>query len=269
MTGRARWLKKTVETKDVKKEKKKVVAPQTHQQVVKEVFVPKVEKPSWRIEDKMTEEELDKRISELVSSRGRKGVDQKDMLRQLEVLTKAARLHGAAKEIPVLMHLISSMFDTQKSIDDFMDHHQWNTCYRALVRVLSLIEQNRHLRIVTLGSDDLADITLAVSKIDVSTEGENTVRVVGSVDSFVLRLEEEYTKSLQQINPHTQVRRTYIISHQISLFSQYLRNNFEWVTSSSQWLRSNISEYIFVMCELHSDLVLNSQNEVQYDFTFL
>jgi hypothetical protein len=33
------------------------------------------------------------------------------------------------------------------------------------------------------------------------------MQVVGSIESFVLRLEDEYTKSLQQINPHTQVGR--------------------------------------------------------------
>lgn len=31
------------------------------------------------------------------------------------------------------------------------------------------------------------------------------IKIVGSLESFIVRLEDEYTKSLQQINPHTQV----------------------------------------------------------------
>lgn len=30
------------------------------------------------------------------------------------------------------------------------------------------------------------------------------LKIVGSLESFIVRLEDEYTKSLQQINPHTQ-----------------------------------------------------------------
>lgn len=197
-----------METKDVRKEKKKVTTQPQVQHTQKEFAIAEVKKPTWRIEDKMTVEELDKKVTELIASRGRKGVDHREMLRQLEVLTKAARLHGAFKEIPVLMHLISAMFDTQKGIDDYMDHQQWNTCYRALSRVLSLIEENIHLRVLTLGTDDMADIVLSFSKSEITDDDRKTdsiVRVVGSVDSFVLRLEEEYNKSLQQINPHTQV----------------------------------------------------------------
>lgn len=191
-----------------------------NQQAQKEFVFAEVKRPAWRVEDKMTEEELDKKVAELVSSRGRKGVDQRDMLRQLEVLTKSARLHGAVKEIPVLMHLISTMFDTQKSIDDYMDHQQWNTCYRALSRVVTLIEENHKLRVVTLGTDEMANAVLSLSKLDLSSvdvSSENVVRVVGSVDSFVLRLEEEYTKSLQQINPHTQVRKSSTFSPSLGL----------------------------------------------------
>ena len=34
------------------------------------------------------------------------------------------------------------------------------------------------------------------------------IKIVGSLESFIVRLEDEYTKSLQQIDQHTRVRRT-------------------------------------------------------------
>lgn len=69
---------------------------------------------SWQVEENITEDVLDKKINELVASRGRKNTDPREVLRKLEVLSKSARPLGARKEIPVLMHLISAMFDSQR-----------------------------------------------------------------------------------------------------------------------------------------------------------
>jgi hypothetical protein len=65
--------------------------------------------------------------------------------RKLEVLSKSARPLGARKEIPVLMHLISAMFDSQRVIDDYMDLQQWRTCYRSLFRVTALLNDSKTL----------------------------------------------------------------------------------------------------------------------------
>ena len=156
----------------------------------------------------MTEEELDKKVSELVASRGRKSTDNRVILRQLEVLTKAARIHGPKKEIPVLAHLIAAMFDSNRLIDEYMELQQWRTCQRSLARILKLLDENKSL---TLGFVSV-DAANAVA-VDLSQEGgeavtekkSNVVKIVGSIDSFILRLEDEHMKSLQQINPHTQV----------------------------------------------------------------
>ena len=140
---------------------------------------------SWQVEENITEEVLDKKINELVASRGRKNTDPREVLRKLEVLSKSARplgkrrespllstaepashiytylkrsktsfltisflyhyLPGPRKEIPVLMHLISAMFDSQRVIDDYMDLQQWRTCYRSLYRVTSLLRDSKGL----------------------------------------------------------------------------------------------------------------------------
>jgi translation initiation factor 3 subunit C len=40
--------------------------------------------------------------------------------------------------------------------------------------------------------------------VQIVPDDPNVIKVVGNIESFILRLEDEYTKSLQQINPHTQ-----------------------------------------------------------------
>lgn len=103
---------------------------------------------------------------------------------QLAYLTSILSTVGPRKEIPVLMHLISAMFDSQRGkhqlppflystsssflhctydtswmtsdmryhyfffqsvIDDYMDLQQWRTCYRSLFRVTSLLHESKGL----------------------------------------------------------------------------------------------------------------------------
>ena len=116
---------------------------------------------SWQVEENITEEGLDKKINELVASRGRKNTDPREVLRKLEVLSKSARPLGARKEIPVLMHLISAMFDSQRVIDDYMDLQQWRTCYRSLYRITSLLKEGKNLVLGVISNEDSTDVTLA------------------------------------------------------------------------------------------------------------
>ena len=162
-------------------------------------------------EVKLTEEELDKKVGEMMAARGKKNTDPREVLRQLEVLTKAARLHGPRKEIPVLMHLISNMLDSQRSIDDYLEHQQWRTCYRSLYRVVSLMEANKKLSFAAVTAEDAeqalsAHLKATTLEETVAPSDPNVLKVVGSIVSFIVRLQDEYTKSLQQINPHTKVQ---------------------------------------------------------------
>ncbi len=163
----------------------------------------------------MTEEVLDKKIREIVASRGRKNTDHQSLIRQLEVMSKIARIFGPRKEIPVLMHLIAAIKDN-KSIDEYLDLQSWRSCHSSLTRIVSILNENKNLVLSLFSNEDAMEFTLA-NKIDnefikkkIDEPQETTIKsdvinVVGSLDSFLTRLEEEYIKSLQQINPHTQV----------------------------------------------------------------
>lgn len=204
LKGRARWLKKTadigqVSAKDARKDAKRAAAATAGPRKEKK-FVDASLRRQVIMQDKMTEEELDKKVLDLVSSRGRKGTDAKDVLRQLEVLTKAARLHGVKKEVPVLMHLITAMFDNLRGIDDYLDHSQWRLCYRALSRTVQLLESDNGYILVPLESvEAAAGEAGATNGVDKSKH----IPAAGSVATFFNRLHEEYIKAVQHINPHT------------------------------------------------------------------
>ena len=224
LKGRARWLKKVTDTTGTdKKEQRRINKLESQKKKKKDdtyegATVTKL-RSAWRVEDNMTLEALDKKVSELVGSRGKKGTDVKVLLRQLSMLSKAARQFGPRKEIPVVMHFISAMFDSHKAIDDYMELNKWRTCHNCMQRVVTLLEENKDIVLGLLPSEDVSDSVLNLqvkmggkSGVEEAGLGEASdgvkrgfLQVVGNLEAFIARLEDEYTKSLQQINPHTKV----------------------------------------------------------------
>ena len=218
LLGRARWLKKAevavvkkaVRVQGVAKPKGGDDAKAATAQLRK---IPQV------AEVALTEEELQRKLGELMSSRGRKGTDPREVLRKLEVLTRGARKFGSKVEIPILMHLVSAMYDASRGIDDYMDVQQWRTCSRCLTRITTLLDANKVLSLGQMSAEDATDLLIktqqtalmaAKKKAQEEKDEEekapvdpNIIPCVGTLGSFVQRLEDEYTKALQQINPHT------------------------------------------------------------------
>lgn len=58
-----------------------------------------------------------------------------DVVRQLSVLAYVARNMGPVREIPIIMYLISAMFDTLRNIDEYMETALWKNCRGYINRV--------------------------------------------------------------------------------------------------------------------------------------
>jgi len=229
LKGRARWLKKTDQPETVRKtqinQQASAAAVDAKGKAADKPLLANIVKRQVEV---ITEEILDKRIADYMASRGRRQTDPRELLRSLEVLAKASRKFGPRKEIPVIMHLVSAMYDNHHGIDDYMELQQWRSCYRYLTRITTLLNENPELVLGLMPSEDVTDLVLA-SQINtdlmkkkeavaeaVPTSEEkpketksNVLNVVGNLESFIARLEDEYTKSLQQINPHTQVSHSF------------------------------------------------------------
>lgn len=253
LRGRARWLKATNVTTsrrrrerttdqgrvDSKAEKKRR-ALEAAEARVGATAQKKTEHTVFgkALDDNLTAEQFDRKLLEVVSYRGRKGTDAKELLVALEVLAERAMLKfDPARELSCLMHLVAAQFDiSSRTIDEYMDVPAWRSCHARLDRVVRVLKDNDKLVLGTIGDDDVADIHLAqvgklkknnkesgdqqgqegeddvleelaeAAKATVTTneDGVTIARVVGNVLTFVARLEDEYVKSLQRINPHTQ-----------------------------------------------------------------
>ena len=232
LVGRAKWLKKTVvakkktfddeddgpqeetaedraqrEAEEERRRKKR------EQELIDKMNAAAQRSKAEMLDQNMTEEVLTAKVNEIVASRGKKGTNTKEMNRKLEVLAKISQVFGPFKEIPVLMHLISSSFDSNKLIDDYLDLQTWRSSYRYLARIVRILEENKHIVLSVLPNEDMMDSTDDVEGGKKAEEDEaakkagksNLLRVTGSLESFITRLDADYTRSLQQINPHTQV----------------------------------------------------------------
>ena len=136
------------------------------------------------------------------------------------------------------MHYVSAQFDRIRNIDSFLPQNLWKECHRCLSRVVSALDAERDIKLGALKTDDMAATAVlhkAMSKADetkaeVKTEdgGETkkeeapmtvvgasaqddqldidasgVLHVPGDLGAYVSRLEEQYTKALQKIDPHT------------------------------------------------------------------
>ena len=143
-----------------------------------------------------TPESILKHLRSIVQSRGKKNTDRTDQIRTMERLFEVAET--PYQKIRVLLTLIATRFDlTTGSTATFMSQEQWKSAEQEFGTLLEVLEENRNM-VVLENAEEWEDD----EKAPVSTPGEKLV-IPGSVVSIVERLDDELTRSLQHIDPHT------------------------------------------------------------------
>ena len=179
----------------------------------------------WDDKIEVSEEMMQEKLFEVVTSRGKKGTDRRTQVRNLEYLVGVARRFGMSAKMlaSVYVQLVSAQFDVNPSMATHMPVDLWKGCYRNLSTILGILEQNPGLQMneeaeaqeqnQQLGEsafealDDFGDVGEEdddmISAVDAAAEKENAQRVAGNMLAFVERLDDELFKSLQHIDPHT------------------------------------------------------------------
>ncbi|KAF2748007.1 eukaryotic translation initiation factor 3 subunit C [Sporormia fimetaria CBS 119925] len=142
-----------------------------------------------------TPEGILKTLRSIVDQRGRKNTDRMENIRTLEKLLEVAIVDY--QRIRVLLTLISTRFDLTSGTGNQMTQEQWKLAERDLGSLLQILENNRNIVVIENAEEWEDD-----DKLPTITEGE-TFRIPGSIASFVERLDDELTRSLQHIDPHT------------------------------------------------------------------
>lgn len=177
LKGRARWLKRTTVVKE-KVEKDKAGRAEERKKAKEAAAQAKAAAEQAARDAKnldaddanLTPSIIQKRTLEIIASRGRKGSNNQDLLKQLEALAKLSVRFGPRVEIPLLMHVITAQFDMQRTIDDYMETPSWRSCASYLSRIGDILDNGEGWKIGALTGgeeDDLANdlmITAAMGK---------------------------------------------------------------------------------------------------------
>ncbi|KAI9741640.1 MAG: Translation initiation factor 3 subunit c [Cirrosporium novae-zelandiae] len=165
-----------------------------------------------------TPESILKHLRTIVESRGKKNTDRAEQIRVMEKLFEVATT--PYQKVRILLTMISTRFDLSSgSTANFMSQEQWKLAEHEFTVLLEVLETNPNL-VVLEDAEEWEDDEKPPQPVD----GE-PLKIPGSIVSSVERLDDELTRSLQHIDPHTA---EYIerLSDEQALYNNIVRSLF-------------------------------------------
>ncbi|GJJ06381.1 hypothetical protein Clacol_000572 [Clathrus columnatus] len=143
----------------------------------------------------ITPDTVFKNLQTVHESRGKKNTDRAIQIQILERLLQVAAT--TYQRIRILLALISSRFDYNSSVSTHMPIGLWLSCQSEVDQLINIVTDDSAYSVqeVTEDYDEWAERSP-------SQEKDGVVRIRGSIISFIDRLDDEFTKSLQNIDPH-------------------------------------------------------------------
>ncbi|KAJ3380657.1 Translation initiation factor 3 subunit c [Lobulomyces angularis] len=139
-------------------------------------------------------ENLFKKLKELMDVRGKKSTDKLVMIKELRTLLNYSKT--PYQKCRILLALIPAEFDYTNAAG-YMGIELWKTTASDISLIMELLEN--HTNITVKDGVEEPENDNELDKLAVA--GEN-VELLGNIGSFVDRLDDDFRKSLQHIDPH-------------------------------------------------------------------
>ncbi|ROL48636.1 Eukaryotic translation initiation factor 3 subunit C [Anabarilius grahami] len=137
-----------------------------------------------------------KKLSEILQARGKKGTDRAAQIELLHSLAGISNEHNLGEGILVKIkfNIIASLYDYNPNLAAFMKADMWKKCLECIDELLDILFNNNNIFIGENIAEDSEN--LAVS--------DQPFRVRGCILTLVERMDEEFTKIMQNTDPHSQ-----------------------------------------------------------------
>lgn len=143
-----------------------------------------------------TPESIFKHLRSIMESRGKKNTDRPEQIKIMEKLNEIAAT--PYQRIRVLLTLVSARFDLGSGAATSMSLDHWKAAEKELAQLFTTLKANREY-IVVENAEEWEDD----EKPPALEGGQKYIKVPGSIVSYIERLDDELTRSLQAIDPHT------------------------------------------------------------------
>lgn len=150
---------------------------------------------SGKIMVQITQENLFARLKEVIENRGKKNTKREDQIILLEALLKNAI--SPFQKISVLQALLSSRFDVSFALGTCMKIETWKATANELNQLLHILETTPSF-VIREDAEEFDN-----EEKDIKPEPGQIIQLPGSIISYAERLDDDYTKSLQNIDPHS------------------------------------------------------------------
>ncbi|KAI9209580.1 eukaryotic translation initiation factor 3 subunit 8 N-terminus-domain-containing protein [Polychytrium aggregatum] len=145
----------------------------------------------------INQENLFKKLAELLEMRGKKSTDKSVHVSSMQQVLKAAST--PFQRVRVLLALIPAQFDViSTTTTGFLPIEVWKSTVVEVNQLFEICEKHTNIVIRECREEEVEPQVL-----DQRINDGEEVSLLGNLSTFVDRLDDEFTKSLQNIDPHT------------------------------------------------------------------
>ncbi|XP_059386393.1 eukaryotic translation initiation factor 3 subunit C isoform X2 [Carassius carassius] len=137
-----------------------------------------------------------KKLSEILQARGKKGTDRAAQIELLHALAGISNENNLGEGILVKIkfNIIASLYDYNTNLAAFMKADMWKKCLECIDELLDILFANSNIFIGENIAEDSENLGIS----------DQPFRVRGCILTLVERMDEEFTKIMQNTDPHSQ-----------------------------------------------------------------